>query len=286
MEENNLIPREKLKNYFETGKYPTEGQFSDLIDSLRHKEDILTTKEMAILANSLAIIDSVFIYYYINDVGDVQLPIVVSSQDEEDQEIIVKNTKGNVIKQFLIGSAPYTITSKKSSGGDLKGTEYYILGYQLSASYTIYRMFGNNLGPFPEGFVFGELEDVKLPIQIYKFNYGMTLNVISTSIKFINKTEIPIKYRINAGNWSDRFRTEDTVTSHYDAWDYLSFIYKADLRGINESIKCEIYNADNGNLLTTGYLNAGQSQDAWSGGERIDGVRSVRIECSYVKNEK
>jgi len=41
MEENNtLIPREELKTYFETGKYPTESQFGRFIDNYLHLNEL------------------------------------------------------------------------------------------------------------------------------------------------------------------------------------------------------------------------------------------------------
>jgi hypothetical protein len=58
MDDNKLIPRDQLKTYFETGKYPTQNQFSDLIDSLKHKGDLLTKREIVIFANSMMAIDN------------------------------------------------------------------------------------------------------------------------------------------------------------------------------------------------------------------------------------
>lgn len=42
--------RETLKGYFRKGRYPTEGQFSDLIDSLRHKGESVAISDVAGLA--------------------------------------------------------------------------------------------------------------------------------------------------------------------------------------------------------------------------------------------
>ncbi|NIF06638.1 hypothetical protein F3J23_14405 [Chryseobacterium sp. Tr-659] len=284
MEKNELKSREELKTYFETGKHPTQSQFSNFIDSLRHKEDALSNKEVAMLANSLASIDNVFVYYAVSNVGTLKFPIVISSQDEKDQEIIVKNTNGNIEKRFLLGSAPYTIKAKKISVEELSGTEYYALSYQLSQSYAIYRMFGNNLDLIPEGFDFGKLKENKLPIQIGKLDFGQKVKVVNTNVKFVNNTEIPIQYRVQSGLWSNEFTVENTVTHHYDMWDYLYFYYNADLRGINYEVQCDIYDEDNNNLLATGHLLGGQNQDSWYGGE-ARGVRKVRIECNYVINK-
>ncbi|CAD0219801.1 hypothetical protein [Chryseobacterium sp. JV274] len=285
MEKNELTPRKELKTYFETGKHPTQGQFSELIDSLRHREDALTNKEKAILANSLALIDNAFIYYSTNIVGNLKFRIAISSQDEEDQVVTVRQTDNIVEKQFLLGSSPYTFKVKEISEETLKGTEYYLLRYEISPSYTIFRMFGNGLNTIPEGFDLGLLEGKRLPIQIYKQDYGRKVNVINTNIKFVNKTEVPIQYRVSGSNWSSRFRAEDSVTDHYDIADNLSFNYKADLTELNQSIQCTIVDEDTNSLLATGYLYAGQNQDAWYGGD-ISGIRNVRIECNYSINEK
>ncbi|GEJ45801.1 hypothetical protein [Chryseobacterium sp. ON_d1] len=280
MKNDKLTPREELKTYFETGKYPTQNQFSELIDSLQHKGDALTNKEMVLLANRLAIIDNAFIYYNTNSVGDLRLPIVVSSQDEEDQVITVKNTDSAVEKQFILGSPPYILRTKKASGGNLKETEYYIFSYQISQNYMIYRLFGNNLDTVPEGFELGAMESKRVPVQIAKQDFGKKINIVNTNVKFINKTQVPIEYRVEGITWSNRYRSEDTVTDHYDAWDNLTFYYKADLREINQSILCEIYDEDNNSLLTTGNLNAGQSHSDWYGGQ-VNEVRNIRIECKY-----
>ncbi|MEJ5049569.1 hypothetical protein WH221_07000 [Chryseobacterium culicis] len=285
MKKDELTPRQELKTYFETGKHPTQGQFSELIDSLRHREDTLTNKEKAILANSLALIENAFIYYSTNIIGDLKFRVVVSSQDEEDQVVTVRQTENAVEKQFLLGSAPYTFKVKEILGETLKETEYYLLRYELSPSYTIFRMFGNELNTIPEGFDLGLLEGKRLPIQIYKQDYGRKVNVINTNIKFVNKTEVPIQYRVSGSNWGSRFRAEDSVTDHYDIADHLSFNYKADLTEVNRSIQCTIFDEDTNSLLATNYLYAGLNQDAWYGGD-ISEIRNVRIECNYSINEK
>ncbi|WP_346985733.1 hypothetical protein [Chryseobacterium sp. POE27] len=45
MEKNEITTKEKLKTYFETGKYPTESQFAEWIDSYWHKEENITSQE-------------------------------------------------------------------------------------------------------------------------------------------------------------------------------------------------------------------------------------------------
>ncbi|MFS4429526.1 hypothetical protein [Chryseobacterium sp. GVT01B] len=286
MEENKLTPRDQLKTYFETGKHPTQNQFSDLIDSLRHKEDVLNKKEMLIFANSLASIDSAFIYYFANNVGDLEIQIFVISPDEEDQVITIRDsTKVGVVRQYLFGSAPYTIKIKKISEGNLAETEYYSFGYQLSESYYIRRLFGNNLHTIPDGFDLGELKNTRLPIEITRIDNNVRINIVNTSIKFLNKTEVPIQYRAYSQYWGNEYGIKDTVTDHYDAWDLLYISYNADLQAVSQNIQCDLYDADTNTLVATGYLYAGQSQENWWGGQ-VNAVRNVRIECSYSENVK
>ncbi len=285
MEENTPTTRDQLKNYFETGKYPTQSQFADLIDAIRLRDDVLTKRELAIFANSLEAIDNLFVNFLANNVGNLKFSIVVSTNDEPDQVISSTDFKNFLDKRYFIGSAPYTIKVKEIFEGDLKETEYYNLAYQSNQSHIIYRLFGNNLKTMPVGFDFGALEGISLAIQISKGDYGRKINILNTSIKFINKTEVPIQYRTEGAGWSDRYRAEDTVTDHYDLEDYLSFYYRADLTKISKAIKCEVYNTENDTLLTTGYLPAGQKQISLYGGQ-VNGVRNVRIECSYSENVK
>ncbi|CAD0219799.1 hypothetical protein [Chryseobacterium sp. JV274] len=281
MEENKPTTRDQLKTYFETGKHPTQNQFSDLIDSLRHREDVLNKKEMLLFANCLASIDSAFIYYFANNVGNLEIQIVVASPDEEDQVITIKDsTKVGVVRQYLFGSAPYTIKIKNISEGNLGETEYYSFGYQLSESYYIRRLFGNNLHTLPDGFDFGKLKNTRLPIEISKMDNKARINIVNTSIKFLNKTEVPIQYKAYSQYWGNEERSEDTVTDHYDAWDFLYISYNADLQTSSQNIRCDLYDADTNTLVATGYLYAGQSQESWWGGQ-VEKVRNVRIECNY-----
>lgn len=285
MEKNELTTRDQLKKYFETGKYPTQSEFAELIDSLRLKEDVMTRRELTIFANSLASIDNIFVSFLAINVGDLKFSIAVSTNDEPDQVISAGDFKSILDRRYVIGSAPYTIKVNEISDGDLGETEYYSLLYQLNQTYNIYRIFGSNLNAIHDGFDFGKLESIGLPIQISKVDYRRRINVLNTNVKFVNKTEVPIRYRIEASGWSDRYRAEDTVTDHYDIGDYLTFYYNADLRKIDQSIQCDIYDEDNGKLLTTGYLHAGQNQTSWNGGQIVE-VRNVRIECNYSVDEK
>lgn len=285
MKIDTLTTREQLKAYFETGKYPTQSQFSDLIDLLRLKEDVLTKKELAIFANNLAAIDNVFVNFLVSDMGNLNFSIVVSTEDEPDQVISARDFKSFLDKRYIIGSAPYMIKVKEVEEGDLRENEYYSLVYQLNQTYSILRLFGNNLKTVPVGFDFGELESIGLPIQISKGDYGKKINVLNTNIKFVNKTQVPIRYRVQAPGWSNTYRSEDTVTDHYDLGDYFTFYYNADLTKVDQSIQCNVYDADNDNLLTTAYLNAGQNQNNLNGGQVV-GIRNVRIECNYSADEK
>jgi hypothetical protein len=281
MEENKLIPRDQLKTYFKTGKHPTQNQFSELIDSLRHKEDALTKREMIIFVNSMAYIDNTYVYYLANNVGDLEIQMVITSADEEDQMITIRDSvKVGMIRQFLLGNAPYTIKVKKASEGDLKETEYYSLSYQLMESYKIYRLFGNNLPGIPDGFDFGDLKMNRFPIEINKVDNGQKINVVNTRIKFVNNTTVPIQYRAYSQYWGSEYGNKDIVTNHYDLWDFIYISYNADLQTINQNIQCDVYDADSNILLTKVFLSSGQNQENWWGGQ-IDKVRNVRIECNY-----
>ncbi|KFF10878.1 hypothetical protein IW15_17000 [Chryseobacterium soli] len=281
MEKNKLSTRDQLKTYFEKGKYPTQSQFSDLIDSLTLKEDVMTNKETAILANILASLDNGYIDYSSSQVGTLQFPIAISSRDEEDQEITIGNTSYRMEKRYFLGSEPYTIKVKKISGEELGENEYYSLIYQINQNFTINKFFGNNLPAIPDGFELGTLEGKRLSIQIVKQNLGRKVNIVNTSIRFINKTGVLIQYRAEAGSWGDIYRSEDTVTDHYDIGDFLYLYYNVDLRKTEQSIVCKVYDTDNEGLLMTGYLNAGQNnQNSWGGGV-INKIRNIRIECDY-----
>jgi hypothetical protein len=286
MEINKLTTREELKTYFETDKYPTQNQFSDLIDSLRHKEDILTSKEVVILANSLASIDNGYILYSsMNHNGDLKFPIVVSQQDSEDQLITLVKTETDGKKQYFFGNPPYTIKTKEFPTEVLDETEYYVLSWQINTSYQMFRLFGNNLPTIPDGFELGTLEGKRLILQIYKMNLGQKIDILNTNIKFVNKTEVPIEYRVTANYWNCLYTNKDIITNHYNISDYLYFYYKADLQEIDQSIECKLYDADNDILLTTSYLNAGQNNQNWEGGQ-ASGTRNIRIECSYQDTGK
>jgi hypothetical protein len=279
--ENKLTTREELKTYFETEKYPTQSQFSDLIDSLKHKQDVLTNKEAIILANSLASIDNGYILYSImNHNEDAEFPINVSQQDSEDQLINLFGTANEGRKQYFFGNPPYIVKAKEFPTEVLKENEYSLLTWQINPNYQMYRVFGNNLPTIPDGFEFGTLENKRLVIQINKMNLGQKIDILNTSIKFVNKTEVPIQYRVSASYWNSLYTNKDIITDHYSIGDYLFFYCKADLREINKTIECKFYDADNDSLIMTGYLYAGQDNQDGGGGQ-VSGIRNVRIECIY-----
>ncbi|MCS3870486.1 hypothetical protein J3D55_003402 [Chryseobacterium ginsenosidimutans] len=287
--ENKLTTREELKTYFETEKYPTQSQFSDLIDSLKHKEDVLTNKEMVILANSLATLENGYVQYITRNDRHFKFPIVVSQQDAEDQVIEMGNTNGYDKKQYFLGNAPYTIKAKKFEMEKLEKYEYYHVSYRIDSDTDVStRIFGNNLPAIPEGFEFGTVKDNWFYFQLYKQTSDQQIDIVNTSIKFVNKTEAPIQYRLEggSGNWADKYRAGDTVTDHYSFGDYLYLWYKADLREIDKSIECKVFDTNDDRLLMTCYLDAGRNnQDIWGGGQVL-GLRDVRIECDYQSGGK
>lgn len=285
MEKNELTTREQLKTYFETGKHPTESQFAELIDSLRFKEDVLTNKEVAILANSLASIDNGYVMYNVSGNEDLNFQIVVNQEDSEDQVITFRNTVGESKKQYFFGNAPYIVKAKEFPIKTLEKNEYYIMSWQLNPDYWMNRIFGNNLPTIPQGFEFGAMETKKIVLQIGKVNLGREINIVNTNIKFINKTEAPIQYRVSGGSWADVYREDDIVTNHYDIWDYLSIEYNADLRGINRSIECKFYNTDTDRLISTNYFLA-ETYYKYIGGGSQERGRNLRIECDYATMDK
>jgi hypothetical protein len=281
MEKNEITTREKLKTYFETGKYPTEGQFAELIDFFRLKEDVLTNKEMVTLSNNLASLDNGYIDYTVANIKDLKFSIVISSKDEEDQTLTISNTYGKEEKRYFYGNAPYSISTKEFPVEELEKNEYYFLNSQIDETFAMNRLFGNNLTTIPDGFELGTVQNKKLYIQLSKQNFEQEINVVHTSFKLVNKTEIPIQYSLYGTYWSNKYTSEDTVTDHYDVWDSLGCLFKADLTEVNKSIECKTYNADNDELLMTGYLLPGQKNDNVWAGSIITGIRNARIECDY-----
>ncbi|MCF2218395.1 hypothetical protein H9Q08_03675 [Chryseobacterium sp. PS-8] len=285
MEENKITPREVLKSYFEKGDYPTQDQFAELIDSLKHKQDPISNKEFTIATNNF-LANNGFITYYNYSMDDENFPIVVKSSDPEDQIILLGKGYGSEEnKIYFFGNAPYTITTKEFSTASLKGTEYYLLVYQTDSYYMVKKLFGNNLPTIPDGFEFGKLHAKRFYLELHKFDFGHNIEIINTKIKFINYTDLSIQYRAESGNWGSRFVDKDIITDHYSMWDYLYFYYNADLTTVTQNIVCQVYNEDTGQLLTTGYLYAGQNNiNIWGGGS-ANMMRNIRIECNYLNNQ-
>ncbi|KAB1231348.1 hypothetical protein [Chryseobacterium viscerum] len=281
MEKNNLTTRDKLKTYFETGKYPTQNQFSDLIDSLKHKGDNLSNKEAVIIANSLESIDNANIYYSGVNIGNEKFVAAIGSKDEEDQMITIREYRGDE-KRYLFGSSPYTIKAKEFPVEGLEGTEYYYLSCNIGEAFTITKMFGNNLPAIPDGFEFGTGESRILYLRVFKQDFGQKVNIVNTNIKFVNATQAAIRYTVQSTYWGHQYTFKDIITDHYDAWDYLEFAYSADLREINQSIECKVYDTDKDALLMTASLHAGQNNQNIFGGDRVKGIRNIRIECNYA----
>lgn len=283
MEENKLDKREELKTYFETGKHPTQNQFSNLIDSFKLKEDLVTNKDAVIIANSLnwVFINNAYVSYHTSNLNGARFQFTISPADEEDQELIIEDFSYNDKKQYFFGKAPYLIKAKELPAEGLGETEYYHISFGLEDGSTVARLIGNSLPKIPEGFVFGILKGKRLMLQIYRQDMGQKLNIVNTAIKFFNKTPLPVQYGVQANYWGHPFTLEDIVTDHYDAWDSLNLYFKADLRGIERPVACNIYDTDHNRLLTTVNLEAGQNYEM-IGGNEIKGIRNIRIECDYI----
>lgn len=282
MNTKEITTREKLKKYFETGKYPSESQFAELIDALRLKEDILSTKEMIMLNNSLESIDNGYFSYTANNIEDLNFSILISQQNEEDQLIEFGNTYGNEKKQYFLGKAPYIIKVQDFHEENLKEYEYLFISYRVSEKFTYNRLFGEGLYAFPKGFEFGTLQGKRFYMQISKLIISQKVSIVNMPIKFVNKTGVPIEYRLQSGYWNNEYTDKDIITDHYNVSDSFYFYYKADLRGIDKSIECKLYDADTDQLIMTGYLSAGQNnQDMWGGGQTY-GTKNIRIECNYT----
>lgn len=285
MEEiNKLTEREELKTYFETGKYPTQSQFAELIDSLRHKEDALSYKDIVNIANRIEALDSGNIQYYLYNVGDQKFPIVMSSQGSEDLMIELKISFNNNVNSLRVfGKAPFTFKTKKFPAEGLGTNEYYYLNAYMDST-SVTRMFGNNLPTIPDGLELGTLEGKDFFLNINKYPIEQQINIVNTSIKFVNKTNAIIQYKVQSNNWGNAYTAKDSVTDHYDMWDNLYFYYKADLQRISQNIECRVYNADNDQLLITTSLLAGQdNREVWANGE-VKEIRNIRIECDYQQN--
>lgn len=282
MEEHKLTPRDQLKTYFETGKRPTQNQFSDLIDALKHKGDTLTNREAVMIANSLESIDTGYILYSGSNIEYKKFLMAISSDEKEDQIITLINTPEGQKRLYFLGNAPYTIKAKDFPTDGLNENEYYYVGCQVNETSGMARLFGGNLPKIYDGFEFGKLENKNLLLQVGKLSAGQKIETINTHIKFVNTTGVPVQYRAYAVYWSHIYTDKDMVTDHYSLWNLLALYFRADLRKIDRSIECNIYNDDNGTLLMTTYLNAGQNNRDVPANDVIREIKSIRIECRYA----
>lgn len=281
MENNGITTKEKLKTYFETGKYPTEDQFAELIDFLSLKEDALSNKELVTLANNLAALDNGYILYNTITIEDEKFPIVVSSKEGEEQTFTIGKTENKEQKRYFHGSAPYKISTKEFLVNELEGNKYYYLNTQIDDGHNTNRLFGNNLPPIPENFRLGTVENKKISVKISNEDFDRKINNVHTNLTFVNKTEAFIEYALYANYWSNTYISEDIVTDHYDIGDFLVCFYRADLSGTNKSIACRIYDTDNDTLLMTASLLQGQKNINVPAGGVLSGIRNARIECDY-----
>lgn len=281
MENNGITTKEKLKTYFETGKYPTEDQFAELIDFLSLKEDAPGNKELVTLANNLAALENGYIVYNTITIEDEKFPIVVSSKEGEDQTFTIGKTENKEQKRYFQGSAPYRVSTKEFLVDQLEGYRYYYLNTQIDDGHTTGRLFGNNLPPVPENFKLGTVENKKISVKISKEDFDRRISNVHTRITFVNKTDILIEYALYANYWSNTYISEDIITDHYDVGDFLVCFYRADLSGISRPIECRIYDADNDFLLMTTSLVPDQKNTNVQAGGVLSGIRNARIECFY-----
>jgi hypothetical protein len=283
-----------LKTFFETGDMPSQNQFADLIDSFKHQNDtnalILTDREIVSIANRIATIDNGFVEYYFDNMSNSLIKLNVVQENLENQEIEIRcniHDNGDVRKQYFVGSGPYTVAIKEFESETLQANEYYYLYYETSLYDSIDTLIGHKLPTTFNGLEFGKLDGRSFHFYISKQNFGKELNVLHTNIKFINKTDIPIEYKSQSTNWRDIYRKENSVTAHYDQWDYLYFSYNADMTKEDYTIECSVYDTDTNELLIIDYLEPGinyrhfgNSSD--SEGNRADKVRNITIECIRV----
>lgn len=288
MEEHKITSREVLKTYFEKGDYPTQDQFAELIDSLKHKEDIPTNKEAVMTVNSLASIRNAYLSYVDMYLGVGKYSLLIRSKDEEDQIISINGNRDGIYNErkiYFFGNAPYFIKLKGDNLEELKEYEYFYLNFQAGPNNIIQRLFGNNFLDILNEFEIGTFEDNTFSFQLQKINLGNEIKIVKTNVKFINKTNIPIRYRSQSNYWGSNYTDQNTVTNHYDFSDYLYFYYRADLTKATQHIVCQVYNEDTGELLVTGYLYAGENNLSNWGGGYVYAVRNVRIECNYQDNQ-
>lgn len=283
-----------LKTFFETGDIPSQNQFVDLIDSFKHQNDtntlLLTDREIVSIANRIATIDNGFVEYYFDNMSKSLIKLNVAQENQENQEIEIRCDlidNGDVKKQYFVGKGPYAVAIKEFESEKLQANEYYYLYYETSLYDSIDRLIGHKLPTAFNGFEFGKLDGRSFHFYISKQNFGKEINVLHTNIKFINKTGISIEYKCQSTNWRDIYRKENSVTAHYNQWDYLYFSYNADMTKEDRTVECSVYDTDTNELLIIDYLEPGVNyrhfgNSSDSAGNRADKARNITIECLKI----
>jgi hypothetical protein len=275
-----------LKTFFETGDIPSQNQFADLIDSLKHQNDsdplVITDDEIVSIANRLAAIENSSVEYGLSNMGDLLIKLDIAQENGESQEIKIESNiyePNTSKKQYLLGKGPFTVTIKELKSAELRPNEYYFISLG-GLSDRFQGLLGNKLPATLKDFQYTiEGRGLTVYFSISKYNAGKELGIVHTNIEFINKTDVPIEYKCHGTFWSDVYRTENTVTAHYDEWDYISFTCNADMTKVDYTIAFNVYDSDTKELVSTSYLAPGENyKNAGMGG--VNGVRNVLIECT------
>lgn len=278
-----------LKTFFEKGDIPSQNQFEDLIDSFKHQNDtdtfVLTDQEIMSIANRLTSIDNASIEYEFENIADNSLiKLNIAQEKVENQEIEIRcNIYNSGIQQrrYFLGDGPFAVTIKEFKSEELQTNEYYSLSVTSQNNNKLLRLIGNKLPTTSlEGFEFGVIDSKSFHFSISKINLGKELNIVHTNIEFINKTDVQIEYKCQSSFWTDIYRSEDSVTAHYDEWDYLIFNYNADMTKEDYAIVCKVYDSDTKELLVTNYFLPRGNYKNFSNGVNATKVRNVMIECT------
>lgn len=278
-----------LKTFFEKGDIPSQNQFEDLIDSFKHQNDIdtlvLTDQEIMSIANRLASIDNASVEYEFENMADNSLiKLDIAQEKAENQEIEIRcniYNSGTQQRQYFLGDEPFTVTIKEFKSEELHDNEYYYLDVTSRNNNKLLKLIGNKLPTTTlEGFELGVIDIRSFHFAISKINLGKELTIVHTNIEFINKTEVPIEYKCQSTFWTDVYRTENSVTAHYEEWDYLIFNYNADMTKEDYTIACKVYDSDTKKLLVTNYFLSGGNYKNFSNGVNATKVRNVIIECT------
>jgi hypothetical protein len=278
-----------LKTFFEKGDIPSQNQFEDLIDSFKHQNDtdtlVLTDQEIMSIANRLTSIDNASVEYEFDNMADNSLiKLDIAQENAENQEIEIRcnvYNSGIQQRQYFLGNEPFTVTIKEFKSEKLQANEYYSLDVTSRNNNKLLRLIGDKLPTTTlEGLEFGVIDSKSFLFTISKINLGKELNIVHTNIEFINKTDVLIEYKCQSAFWTDVYRTEDSVTSHYDEWDYLIFNYNADMTKADYTIACKVYDRETKKLLVANYFLPGGNYRNFSNGVNATKVRNVIIECT------